>query len=324
MHEVKSESEERVSQDLASLVSASLDSGLAMASRRAEQLSALTESSVLFVGESLERIVRDAQSYADSARATLERVAGSDDGTGIAQLIAAQNNILSAYVDQMRTRVSHQAQAAEAAVKASSKIRSLGNQISSVASQSRLLSLNASIEAARLGQSGRAFGVIAAEMTNLSRQVESTSRAVNTLVANLSETLPQVADAASEMQSSSEVFMTEIGESIACVDAKAKGLEDSVQETLTSGDECIAKILSKSQDALSGLQFQDPLAQGLVLMTRGFNEAASQVAALVAAGADPSRLVDPEAGVPPPVPLAPTPVEAQDELLVEAGEILLF
>lgn len=301
-------------EDIATQVTASLDSGLRKATRRVDKLAELTESSVLSIGESVESIVGDAQQYAKYARATLEDVAGSDQGEGIAQLVANQNEILSTFVSEIQRQVAHQSRVADAAIQAASKIRSLGNQISSVASQSRLLSLNASIEAARIGKGGKAFGVIASEMTNLSRQVESTSHAVNTLVENLSETLPGVAEAARDMRTASESFIGEISESIERVNSKATGLEESVQGTMHSGDETIAKILSHSQDALSALQFQDPVAQGLVGITRDFKEVAAAIEALV--GGSPEEWG--EAGG---CMEASNETEEED---VEAGEVMLF
>ncbi len=319
--------EERAGGELSRLVSSCLDKGVDSATSGIQQLASLTEKSVLHIGEALEAIVGDAQDYARHARVTLEEVAGSGSTEGIAQLVAAQNEILSAFMGEIRGHVSRQAEVAEAAMKASSRIASLGNQISSVASQSRLLSLNASIEAARLGQGGKAFGVIASEMTNLSRQVESTSRAVNTLISNLSEALPSVASAASDMRASSERFIEDIGKSIAQVDARAKGLEGSVHETMHSGDEYIAKILSHSQDALSALQFQDPVAQGLVAIAREFRDAAVAVENLVArcdegwrgavegeeewAASTPEREAEPVA-------------DEEDLAGLEAGEVMLF
>jgi methyl-accepting chemotaxis protein len=254
---------------------------LQLAVRRIGQLNRMTESGTLSAGRSLEAIVNEAQSYAQRARSTLEGIAGSDDQRGIAELIASQNQILESFIQEMRAQIERQTEVARAALRSSSQIASLGNEIGAVAFQSRLLSLNASIEAGRMGPQGRAFGVIAAEMTKLSQQVESTSKAVNELVSVLSATLPNVFDAAEEMRGTSESFITEIGGSILQVDHEVKQLADAVQQTLHAGDRCIAGILGHSQDALSSLQFQDPVAQGLVAVAKDFNHTSRAVYELV-------------------------------------------
>jgi methyl-accepting chemotaxis protein len=272
---------EQSGETLGAVVSDMLRRSLQLAVRRIGRLNRMTESGTLSTGRSLEAIVLEAQAYAQRARSTLEGIAGSDDQRGIAALIASQNHILESFIQEMRGQIERQAEVARAALRSSSQIASLGNEIGAVAFQSRLLSLNASIEAGRMGPQGRAFGVIAAEMTKLSQQVESTSKAVNELVSVLSATLPNVFDAAEEMRGTSETFITEIGGSISQVDQEVKQLADAVQQTLHAGDRCIAAILTHSQDALSSLQFQDPVAQGLVAVAKDFNHTSRAVCELV-------------------------------------------
>ena len=73
------------------------------------------------------------------------------------------------------------------------KIREATEIIASIADETNLLSLNASIEAARSGESGRGFAVVAAQIQKLAEQSNNSSRAIekitNDLINNSAETV---------------------------------------------------------------------------------------------------------------------------------------
>ncbi len=66
--------------------------------------------------------------------------------------------------------------------KAVEKIQYLANVIMEIASQTSLLSLNASIEAARAGEAGRGFAVVAGEIGNLADQSAGTVKNITQIV----------------------------------------------------------------------------------------------------------------------------------------------
>jgi methyl-accepting chemotaxis protein len=57
--------------------------------------------------------------------------------------------------------------------------------ITKIARKSNLLSLNASIEAARVGEAGRAFSVVAAEMKKLAEDSAQEAKKIDTLLQEL-------------------------------------------------------------------------------------------------------------------------------------------
>lgn len=71
--------------------------------------------------------------------------------------------------------------------KFSIQIEVLANNIRGVASRTNLLALNASIEAARSGDSGRGFGVVAQEVKGLSDETTNSSLGIEKITANMTE-----------------------------------------------------------------------------------------------------------------------------------------
>ncbi len=65
------------------------------------------------------------------------------------------------------------------------KIKDITTFIDSIADQTNLLALNASIEAARVGESGRGFTVVANEIRKLAEEVKTSSLDINNLLENV-------------------------------------------------------------------------------------------------------------------------------------------
>ena len=95
------------------------------------------------------------------------------------------NRVMKDLLGQVKTSEISNAQVAEKMTELkeyAGKMQDIMGLISSVASQTGLLALNASIEAARAGEAGRGFSVVATEISNLSAQTNNATGEINEII----------------------------------------------------------------------------------------------------------------------------------------------
>ncbi len=123
---------------------------------------------------------------------------------------------------------------------ASQQVGNIISEIEAIASQTNLLSLNASIEAARAGEAGRGFAVVATEISNLANQTQSATVDITDVIRSVSDKLRIAAGTVEELmesnrrQSESAVQAADSFEKIATdteqVDEQSRRLDRSVKQ----------------------------------------------------------------------------------------------
>ena len=90
------------------------------------------------------------------------------------------------------------------------KISKAAELINQIASQTNLLSLNASIEAARAGENGKGFAVVASEIGNLASQSSATVKEISSLLEELTTNSSKSFEVVKEMTNDSAIQNTTI------------------------------------------------------------------------------------------------------------------
>ncbi|PTT99759.1 methyl-accepting chemotaxis protein [Pseudomonas sp. HMWF031] len=191
---------QRMGQTLRDLISGIRD-GVAQIASAAEELSTVTEQSS--AGMNSQKTETDQVATAmQEMSSTVQEVAlnaeqASKAATEASNLALEGDKLIAeamAQIEHLATEMVLSTEAMTLLQQESNKIGSVMDVIKTVADQTNLLALNAAIEAARAGEAGRGFAVVADEVRGLAQRTQKSTEEIEVLVTGLQSGTQQVAD----------------------------------------------------------------------------------------------------------------------------------
>ena len=158
------------------------------------------------------------------------------------------NNIT--VVNQLNESVHSASEKIKLLEKKASEIQSITDVIDGISSQTNLLALNAAIEAARAGEQGRGFAVVADEVRALAAKTADATKQIGDMLNQISnETNETTAVMSTIVQQTDSVVntMTELSQSFADIDqlmADSSAASDHISQALQEQDLAAAEISS--------------------------------------------------------------------------------
>jgi len=209
-----------------------------LASSSTETASSVTETTVTAdeLKQTAQVSAEKAKEVAAMAKKTIET--SRSGGASVNKTLERMNNIR----EQMET-------IAESVVRLSEQSQAIGDIISTVddlSEQSNLLAVNAAIEAAKAGEQGKGFSVVAQEVKSLAEQSKQATARVRTILSDI------------QKATSSAVMATEQGtKAVAAGVSQSNDAGKSIEnlaQSIQSAAQSSAQIAASSQQQLTGVE----------------------------------------------------------------------
>ncbi len=232
--------------------------GVTQIASAAEQLSAVTEQTS--AGVNSQKVETDQVATAmHEMTATVQEVARNAEEASQAAAAAdgearAGDQVVNeaiAQIERLASEVERSTDAMTVLQQESDKIGSVMDVIKAVAEQTNLLALNAAIEAARAGEAGRGFAVVADEVRGLAQRTQKSTEEIEGLVAGLQNGTLQVAAVMNNSRSltdSSVALTRKAGVSLENITRTVSNIQSMNQQIAAAAEEqsAVAEEISRS------------------------------------------------------------------------------
>ncbi len=213
-----------------------------------EQMNQESRGQTTLMGRVLERRGNEPQQggvrqFADEARSLMERMS-----TALAQ-VSSQSGATVGHIDGMAQKLDD--------------MFVLLEDVKTIADQTNLLALNAAIEAARAGEAGRGFAVVADEVRSLSQRSNTFNEQIRRLAVDAKEAVSSVRGSVAAMSQRDGSLSEEAQSGTTRLIGHVQAIHNTLSETLNEAQASSQRISQSVADAVRSLQFEDISTQAL-------------------------------------------------------------
>ena len=186
------------------------------------------------------------------------------DGMGFDEFVANTSSVMQRVVDSviMNSKLGMElVELTDRISRRAGEVEAILGEIAGIAKQTNLLALNAAIEAARAGEAGRGFAVVADEVRDLSTRTSQFSQQIAQVMKGMREGVKGTEDAIAKLASTDMNFALESKQQVEQVLHSMEGLNQQRGSAIVHLGEHAREMDLEVNRAVTALQFQDLVSQ---------------------------------------------------------------